>query len=100
MSREADIGVEEERSRVALAVAVFAGGIALGWLGWSRLLYRSRRDLFHPNAVRRWQALGYLSGQTSIENARLLGDFVRWERVPRLRLRGEATLRRMELILQ
>lgn len=98
--RETTRIVVEERSRVGLAMALFAGGMALGWLGWSRLLHRSRRDLFHPSAVRRWQALGYLSGQTSIENARLLGDFVRWERIPRLRQRGEATLRRMELILQ
>lgn len=85
---------------VGVWTAAFAGGLALGLLGWSRQMQRCRRDLFSASPVRRLAALGWLGGRPSVESARLLHDYLRWERRPVLRRRGEAVLRRMELDLE
>lgn len=84
------------RSSVVAASLGFAGGLALGLIVWSQQTERSQRDLFSIQPWRRLAALGYLRGQRSPQNVRLLRDYVAWERSPRLRRRGERILRRME----
>jgi hypothetical protein len=79
--------------------AGFVGGLLAGVLAWSFHIERSRRDLFSPSRVRRLAALGYLGGQPSIETARVLNDYVRWEQTPGLRRRAERLLKRMEAYL-
>ena len=75
--------------------AGFVGGIVLGVVVWSTQIQRSRRDLFSKSPVKRLAALGYLSGHPGLETARILTDYVGWERHPRLRRRGAQILRRM-----
>jgi hypothetical protein len=76
--------------------AGFFGGLLAGALAWSYHIEKCRRDLFSPSLVRRFAALGYLGGQASVETARLLTEYVRWETRPVLRRRAERLLRRME----
>ena len=73
----------------------FLAGVALGAVFWSIQIQRSRRDLFSKHAVKRLAALGYLSGQPGLDTARILTDYVGWERHPGLRRRAERLLRRM-----
>jgi hypothetical protein len=75
--------------------AGFLGGLTIGLLVWSAQIRRCRRDLFSRSPVRRLAALGYIAGRPSIDAARLLTEYVSWERRPILRRRGERLLRRM-----
>ena len=77
----------------------FLGGLVLGAVVWSGQILRSRRDLFSKRPWRRLAALGDLGGQPGLETARILSDYVRWERHPDLRRRGERLLRRMQVHL-
>jgi hypothetical protein len=80
----------------ARAVAAgFLGGVLLGAVAWGTQIHRSRRGLFSKSPVRRLAALGYLSGRPGLDTARILSDYVRWERHPALRRRGELILHRM-----
>ena len=79
-----------------LATLGFLGGAAVGALVWSMQMQRFRRDLFNPQPLRRLAALGYLSGQPSFDTARVLREYVGWERRTVLRRRGELLLRRIE----
>ncbi|HKG95671.1 MAG TPA: hypothetical protein VKA84_27420 [Gemmatimonadaceae bacterium] len=74
----------------------FIGGLALGALAWTGALRVSRRELFNASPLRRFAALSYLGGNPSAENARLLRDYIGWERRPVLRRRAERLLRRVE----
>lgn len=76
--------------------AGFLGGLIIGLLVWSTQIRRSRRDLFSRNPVRRLAALGYIGGHPSVDTARLLTEYVGWERRPALRRRAERLLRRMQ----
>ena len=76
--------------------AGFLGGLIIGLLVWSSQIRRSRRDLFSRNPVRRLAALGYIGGNPSVDTARLLAEYVSWERRPALRRRAERLLRRMK----
>jgi hypothetical protein len=76
--------------------AGFLGALIIGLLAWSTQIQRCRRDLFSPSPVRRLAALGYISGRPSIDAARLLTEYVSWERRPSLRRRAERLLRRMQ----
>ena len=76
--------------------AGFLGGLIIGLLVWSTQIRRCRRDLFSRSPVRRLAALGYISGRPSIDAARLLTEYVSWERRPSLRRRAEKLLRRMQ----
>lgn len=75
--------------------AGFLGGLIIGLLVWSTQMQRCRRDLFSRSPVRRLAALGYIGGRPSVETARLLTEYVSWERRPALRRRAERLLRRM-----
>lgn len=90
------------RQRGILAGAVtasFLGGLIIGSVAWGVQIHRSRRELFNRSPVRRLAALGYLGGRPGVETARLLADYVRWERRPVLRRRAERLLRRMQQYL-
>ena len=82
-----------------LAAIGFVGGIAVGMLAWSWPLEAFSRNLFSSSPVRRFAALGYLSGRPSVDTARLLRDYIRWESHPLLRRRGEQVLRQVERYL-
>ncbi|MGD2136335.1 MAG: hypothetical protein PVF27_09245 [Gemmatimonadales bacterium] len=71
-------------------------GVALGTMLAHQSMGRHRRDLFSPRPLRRMSALGYLNGHPSVESARVLRDYLSWERHPMLRRRAERILRRME----
>jgi hypothetical protein len=83
----------------AVTVA-FLGGLVVGALVWSLQMRRCRRELFSSNRFRRLAALGYLRGNHSIETARLLADYVRWEKDAGLRRRGERALELMKDYLE
>ena len=74
----------------------FAGGLVVGLIVWSQQTRRYRRDLFSRRKLRRLAALGYLRGQHTPDNVRLLRDYVNWETHPKLKRRGLRILRRME----
>ena len=75
--------------------AGFLSGLVLGAVVWSTQIRRSRRELFSKNPVRRFAALGYLSGQPGLETARILTDYIGWERDVTLKRRAQRLLRRM-----
>jgi hypothetical protein len=77
----------------------FAGGLVVGLIVWSQQTRRYRRDLFSRRKLRRLAALGYLRGQHTPDNVRLLRDYVNWETHAKLRRRGLRILRQMEASL-
>ena len=79
--------------------AGFLGGLIIGLVLWSTQIRRCRRDLFSGRPLRRLAALGYLSGRPSVDTARLLTEYVSWERQPVLRRRAQRMLRRMQTYL-
>ena len=87
------------RSRGLLFATGAMVGATAGWVLAQRRLTFHRRDLFSPRPMRRLAALGYLAGQEGVETARLLRDYLAWERQPMLRRRAEAIVRRMEATL-
>jgi hypothetical protein len=91
--------VSTKKQTVAVT-AGFLGGLVLGAVVWSAQIRRSRRDLFSRSPVRRLAALGYLGGQPGLDTARILTDYVGWERHPVLRRRAERVLRRVQSQLQ
>jgi hypothetical protein len=82
-----------------LAALGFVGGLAVGVLAWTWPLEAFSRDLFSSSVLRRFAALGHLSGRPSVDTARLLRDYIRWESHPLLRRRGEQVLRQVERYL-
>lgn len=88
-------------NRQAKAVTVgFLGGLLLGAVLWDTQMRRSRRELFNKSPFKRLAALGYLAGQPGLDTARILSDYVGWERHPALKRRAERLLRRMRSELQ
>lgn len=88
------------KKHTVAVTAGFLGGLVLGAVVWSAQIRRSRRDLFSRSPVRRLAALGYLGGQPGLDTARILTDYVGWERHPVLRRRAERVLRRVQSQLQ
>ena len=88
--------VRSEGVDAKAVTAGFLGGLIIGLLVWGAQIQRCRRDLFSRSPVRRLAALGYISGRPSVDAARLLTEYVSWERRPILRRRAERLLRRME----
>ena len=86
-------------ARTKLVAVGFVGGIAAGTLLWTRMQRAHRHDLFSPNRVHRIAALSFLRGRPTVETARLLREYVAWERSPMLRQRGSALLHRVEAAL-
>ncbi|MFQ5537751.1 MAG: hypothetical protein ACE5GJ_09895 [Gemmatimonadota bacterium] len=60
-------------------------------------LTRHQRNLFSPRALRRLAALGHMRNQpATVDNIRLLRDFIAWEPKKVLRKRARAIVGRME----
>jgi hypothetical protein len=78
-----------------MVATAFIGGLVFGAVVWSAQMRRSRRELFSRNPVRRFAALGHLGGHPGIHTARILAEYVGWERNSALRRRGERLLNRM-----
>jgi hypothetical protein len=83
-----------------LMATVVATGILAGFLLWSGQQTRHQRSLFHASPRRRLAALGYLRAHPSVDSARLLRDYLRWEPLPLLRRRARGVLRRTERLLR
>lgn len=84
----------------ALLVIGLATGLAIGVVGWGMLHNRHRNSLFHHSPIRRLAALGYLRAHPSVDSARLLRDYLQWEKLPLLRRRARTVLRRTEHLLR
>ena len=99
-TRRLGLGRRRNRSRSRrLLTAGFVGGVVAGLVVWGMQMRRCKRDLFSPNSMRRFAALGYLGGQPGLETAQLLTEYVRWETKPVLRKRAERLLKRMQRYL-
>lgn len=82
-------------SGIALAGAAAAGLVAA--LVVRDQMHRQQRNLFHPSALRRMGALGYISRQqASVDLLNLLRDYIAWESRKLLRNRARAVVDRME----
>jgi hypothetical protein len=84
------------RTNAGAVTVSFLGGLVFGALVWSTQIQRSRRELFSRHPVKRLAALGYLGGRPGLDTVHILSDYVRWERHPALRRRGERILRRLK----
>jgi hypothetical protein len=83
----------------AMLLVGLLGGVVAGFAAWSLAQRRYRRSLFHPHPLRRLAAVGYLRAHPSVDSARLLQDYLQWERHPRLRRRARLALSEMERML-
>ena len=90
----------KSRGAMSLVLAGFAGGVALGALAWRRQQAAAHDQLFAASAVQRAAAIGWLARTPSVENARLLRDYIRWERRPTLRRRAERALDSLLIALE
>ncbi len=88
------------RASLPYVLAGFAGGLVVGAVAWRRQQIVAHDQLFAASPVRRAAALGWLSRSPTVENARLLRDYIRWERRPTLRRRAELALDRLLLALE
>lgn len=88
------------RSTIPMVLAGFAGGVVVGAVVWRRRQASAHDQLFAPSAMQRVAALGWLARTPSVENARLLRDYIRWERRPTLRRRAERALHSLLLALE
>jgi hypothetical protein len=88
-----------ENAVVLLSIGLVAG-VTAGLFGWGALHRRHRHALFHIQPVRRLAALGYLRAHPSVDSARLLRDYLQWEKLPLLRRRARRVLRRTERMLR
>lgn len=82
--------------RSGFTVAGFLAGIVAGSLVWTSVRHNYRGQLFSRNPLERFVALTYLAAYPTLETARLLGDYVRWEKRVLLRKQGARLLRTVE----
>jgi len=83
-----------------LVLLAVVGGLVAGFATWSDQQRRHSRALFHASPRKRLAALGYLRAHPSVDSARLLRDYLRWEPLPLLRRRARGVLRRTERLLR
>ena len=88
------------RGAMSYMLAGFAGGIVVGAVAWHRQQASAHDQLFAGSVVQRAAALGFLARSPSVESARLLRDYIRWERRPTLRRRAQLALDRLLLALE
>ncbi len=88
------------RRAMPYVLAGFAGGVVVGAMAWRRQQNVAHDQLFAASVVQRVAAIGFLARTPSVENARLLRDYIRWERRPTLRRRAERALDRLLLALE
>ncbi len=65
-------------------------------LMWSHLQKQYRQDLFSRHPLRRFAALTYLRSRPTLGTARLLREYIAWERSPVLKQRGASLMRHVE----
>lgn len=84
--------------RTAGLVLIAVGGVAgIGTLVVRDQIARHQRELFSRQALKRFAALGYLSGvPATVELVQLLRDFCAWEQNTILRRRAQQIVARME----
>ena len=82
--------------RSRLVALGFLSGFAAGLVLWSREQHARKRDLFSTRPMRRYAALSYLRGQRTLETARLLKDYIRWEQRADFKRRARRLLDRVE----
>ena len=82
-----------------LLAAGFFGGVAVGAAVGEGVLAGGRRGLFSRSLTRRYAAVSYLGARPSVDTARLLRDYVRWEPHPLLRRRARRVLAALEAAL-
>lgn len=93
---------EDGKTRVpagVLLAAGFFGGVAIGAAVGEGLVAGGRRGLFSRSPMRRYSAVSYLGARPSVDTARLLRDYVRWEPHPVLRRRARRVLAALEAAL-
>ena len=88
-------GLDRKGTSGAVMLAL-VGGLMIGLVGWSLQQRRHKQALFHARPFRRLAALGYLRAHPSVDSARLLREYLRWEPHPLLRRRARQVLHRME----
>jgi len=74
----------------------FTAGTVAGLFVWSGIRHNFRRELFSRRPLARFVALTYLRSRPTLETARLLQDYIRWEQRPALRRRGVRLLQNVE----
>jgi len=80
---------------ITVLAAAAAGAVAA--LVIRDQITRHQRNLFSPKALRRLAALGHMSRQpATVDNIRVLRDFIAWEPRKLLRTRARAVVARME----
>jgi hypothetical protein len=87
------------RSRSLVLLGGTALGVMVGLMTARRWSEQHRANLYSPRPWRRLAALGYLAHQPTVETARLLHDYLQWERSPWLRRRARTVLTRLEAAL-
>ncbi len=98
--RVTEAGLTFGRIPAGLLVGMsFAGGLAVGAAVWDRMMAGSRRGLFSAHPMSRYHAVSYLAARPSVDTARLLRDYMRWETHPLLRRRARRVLRAIEASL-
>ena len=93
-------GTDDRWVAVGLVAVGLAAGIVGGFLTWSHQQTSAKAALFNAIPRRRLAALGYLRAHPSVDSARLLRDYLRWEPLPLLRRRARGVLRRTERLLR
>jgi hypothetical protein len=88
------------RGTMPWLLAGFAGGVLVGAVAWRRQQASAHDQLFAPSAVQRAAAIAWLTRMPSVENARLLRDYIRWERRPTLRRRAQRALDSLLIALE
>lgn len=80
---------------ITILAAAAAGALAA--LVVRDQISRHQRNLFSPHVLRRLAALGHMSrAEASVDNIRLLRDFIAWEPRKLLRDRARNVVARME----
>jgi hypothetical protein len=82
--------------RSGFTLAGFLAGIVAGSLVWTSVRHDYRGRLFSRRPLERFVALTYLAAHPTLDTARLLGDYVRWEKWALLRKQGARLLRTVE----
>jgi len=77
-------------------VVGLAAGAAVGFAWWAREQSRHQRSLYHPRPMRRLAALGWMSGQPTVDSVMVLREYLRWEKNSVLQRRARQLLTRFE----
>lgn len=85
--------------RVLMVTGLALIGLVVGWAAAGLREHRHRGGLFHPRALRRLAAIGWLEAEATAASLPLLRDYLTWEPHPLLQRRATRLLRRLESTL-